>query len=382
MSIHVACQCGQAFSAPEELAGQTLPCPMCQRPIAIAAPFVPVAPPVAAAGQLGGNSPFQTMPAAVAPRPQPPHLVRGEEDSPLVVWLSAIGGGLALVLVIGLLIYNATRRPTTQVATTPTVAAAPSLPAAPAADTAPQAAKDQSAIAPSAITPTPASPMATSPASTAPPQEPAQPVAAATTAVPPATASAPMPPAAELPVAPTIPVAAQLPAAAPPRATAEPAAEAAPFTPPEYGGMIATEDGKYEVWLPSAPQKFDAALDQAAFLPKPKAGKALIAFGKQGPTEMCAVSITPGATAAEMYAEMERSFPGEPETRSIKFAGVDARQYDFFIEITEGKFAIRTVAFVLDGNGYTLQTLSITGQKETDETRAFFASFRKKQEKK
>lgn len=142
--------------------------------------------------------------------------------------------------------------------------------------------------------------------------------------------------------------------------------------------MIATPDGRYEVWLPSAPQKFDPALDLAAFLPKPKAAKALIAFGKQGPTEMCCVSITPGATAADMYAEMERAFPGEPETKSIKFAGVDARQYDFFIEITEGKFAIRTVAFVLDGNGYTLQTLSITGQKETDETRAFFASFRRK----
>jgi hypothetical protein len=189
-----------------------------------------------------------------------------------------------------------------------------------------------------------------------------------------------MPPATEPPVASTIPIAAQLPAANPP--AAEPAAEAPPFTPPGYGGMIATADGKYEVWLPSAPQKFDVALDLTALLPKPKGGKALIAFGKQGPTEMCAVSITPGATAAEMYAEMERAFPGEPETRTIKFAGVDARQYDFFIEITEGKFAIRTVAFALDGNGYTLQTLSTTGQKETDETRAFFASFRKKQEKK
>jgi len=142
--------------------------------------------------------------------------------------------------------------------------------------------------------------------------------------------------------------------------------------------MVTTPDGKYEVWLPSEPQKFDPSLDLAAFLPKPKAAKAMIAFGKQGPTEMCAVSVTPGAAAGEIYAEMERAFPGEPQTKTIKIAGVDARQYDFFIEITEGKFAIRTVAFVLDGNGYTLQTLSITGQKETDETKAFFASFRKK----
>lgn len=142
--------------------------------------------------------------------------------------------------------------------------------------------------------------------------------------------------------------------------------------------MVTSPDGKYEVWLPSAPQTFDPALDLAAFLPKPKAAKALIAFGKQGPTEMCAVSFTSGATAGEIFAEMERAFPGEPDSKTIKFAGVDARQYDFFIEITEGKFAIRTIAFVLDGNGYTLQTLSVTGQKETDETRAFFASFRKK----
>jgi hypothetical protein len=186
-----------------------------------------------------------------------------------------------------------------------------------------------------------------------------------------------MPQAVPTPVAAApIPVATQLPPGAPP--AADPAPEAAPFTPPNYGGMIATPDGKYEVWLPSAPQKFDPSLDLASFLPKPEGGKALIAFGQQGPTEMCSISITPGATAAGIYAEMERAFPGQPDTKTIKFAGVDARQYDFFIEITEGKFAIRTIAFVLDGNGYTLQTLSMTGQKETDETRAFFASFRKK----
>src|SRR4029078_1926255 len=110
---------------------------------------------------------------------------------------------------------------------------------------------------------------------------------------------------------------------------------------------------------------------------KPK-GKVLLAFGKQGPTEMCSISVSPGVTAADVYGEMERAFPGQPETKTIKFAGVDARQYDFAIEITEGKFAIRTIVFVIDGTGYTLQTLSITGQTDTDENKAFFASFRKK----
>jgi hypothetical protein len=250
-------------------------------------------------------------------------VTRNEDDSPLVVWLSAIGGGLALVLVISLIVYNAARRPVPQLAATAT------------------------------NNPAPATPVAVTTKNPAPHVVP--------TPLPPLTA--------------TVPVAAQVPANT---AATEPAQQANSFPPPGYGGMMTTPDGNYEVWLPSAAQKFDPSLDLAAFLPKPKGAQALIAFGKQGPTEICSVSITPGATAAEMYAQMEHAFPGEPETKSMKFAGVDARQYDFFIELTEGKFAIRTVAFVVDGNGVTLQTLSMTGQKETDETRVFFASFRKK----
>lgn len=339
MSLYVTCQCGQAFSAPEELAGQTLPCPMCQRPIAVTAAKVPlVAPPPGVPSPFGNQGAFQPLPSMPAPLQQP--VARGEDDSPPVVWLSVIGGGLALVVVIGLIVYNATRRPAPQVATAPTNATAN-------ATTTEQA--------------------ASLPAPTAAPVAPAGPV------LQPMQTPMPPPPAAATT---TIPVVAQLPAANSPASA--PAEQANSFTPPGYGGMVATPDGKYEFWLPSAPQKFDPALDLAAFLPKPKGAEAMIAFGKDGPTEMCCVSITPGATAADLYAQMEKAFAGQPEVKTIKYAGVDARQYDFFVEITEGKFAIRAIAFALDGNGYTLQTLSITGQKETDETRAFFASFRKK----
>jgi hypothetical protein len=308
------------------------------------------------------------MPATFAPQYQP-RPVGSDDDSPLVVWLSVIGGGLALLLVIGMIVYNATRRPAPQVATTATSAAnqpvtEPTGSAAPAPP-----ASEPSATMPAVVENTPTPQPQSSAGATAPPAAPQQPAATA----PPQAVASPTPPLAGIPVAPQIPVATQVPAAAPPAA-----AEESPFTPPDYGGMVTSPDGKYEVWLPSAPQKFDPALDLAAFLPKPKEAKALIAFGKQGPTEICAVSFTSGATAGAIFAEMERAFPGEPDSKTIKFAGVDARQYDFFIEITEGKFAIRTIAFVLDGNGYTLQSLSITGQKETDETRAFFASFRKK----
>jgi hypothetical protein len=154
----------------------------------------------------------------------------------------------------------------------------------------------------------------------------------------------------------------------------------APFTAPSYGQMVTTSDGKYEAWLPSAPQKMDPALDISSFLPKPK-GTVLLAFGKQGPSEMCSITVSPGATQADFYGQLDRAFPGQPETKSIKFAGTDARQYDFAIEITEGKIAIRTVACIIDGTGYTLQTLSITGQADTAENQAFFASFRKKKER-
>lgn len=39
MGIHVTCQCGQAFSAMAELAGRTLPCPNCGRPLSIPQPL-------------------------------------------------------------------------------------------------------------------------------------------------------------------------------------------------------------------------------------------------------------------------------------------------------------------------------------------------------
>src|SRR4051812_43312577 len=67
MAIEVACRCGQRFAAPAHLAGQRVPCPVCQSPIDIGRaasafnpPTQPTLIPVACqcGGQFGAPSHF------------------------------------------------------------------------------------------------------------------------------------------------------------------------------------------------------------------------------------------------------------------------------------------------------------------------------------
>jgi len=63
MPIKVSCQCGQAFNAPDKLAGKTVKCPKCQNPLAIPGGGQPQAP---------QQAPKQQAPKQQAPRQQAP----------------------------------------------------------------------------------------------------------------------------------------------------------------------------------------------------------------------------------------------------------------------------------------------------------------------
>lgn len=77
MSIPVRCQCGQSFSAKDELAGRTLKCPKCQSPLTIpapgkAAPVAAKAQPAAARAPAGPQAVPGSQPAAQGYALQPP----------------------------------------------------------------------------------------------------------------------------------------------------------------------------------------------------------------------------------------------------------------------------------------------------------------------
>lgn len=62
MSLVVSCQCGQSFAALPSLAGQTLPCPACGRPLTV--PWQPVAPLPMPPRPLAPTPTFITTPAS------------------------------------------------------------------------------------------------------------------------------------------------------------------------------------------------------------------------------------------------------------------------------------------------------------------------------
>ena len=132
MSIPIVCQCGTAFQAPPQLAGQTVPCPGCQLPLT-----VPAAP-----STLGTHDePFTAQLATPAPHPlQTP--AKPAPNNRLILWLAIGGGGLALLVFlcagIGLLavVGRATRQaassaaPTAPINTEPINTAGPTSTAA------------------------------------------------------------------------------------------------------------------------------------------------------------------------------------------------------------------------------------------------------------
>src|SRR5688572_3853669 len=69
MPIKVTCACGQSFAAKDELAGRTVKCPKCSRPLAIPAAGGAAAIPAAATQPMPQQPmmPQQPLPAAPAP---------------------------------------------------------------------------------------------------------------------------------------------------------------------------------------------------------------------------------------------------------------------------------------------------------------------------
>ena len=67
MPIKVQCACGKAFAAKDELAGKTVKCPGCQKPLKIPASAAPVA--KAAAKPAAGKAPAAAKAPVAAPAP-------------------------------------------------------------------------------------------------------------------------------------------------------------------------------------------------------------------------------------------------------------------------------------------------------------------------
>ena len=78
MATRVACRCGQAFAAVSELAGTTVPCPVCGSPIAIPATAEELLKPLPSCARSQSNS------------------------SPLLVWVSVAVGGVLGVVVLAI----------------------------------------------------------------------------------------------------------------------------------------------------------------------------------------------------------------------------------------------------------------------------------------
>lgn len=110
MGIYVACSCGQAFSARPDLAGQTLACPACGRPIAVPLEASPAVIHPLPAGSYVMPSPtvirqpaFSASPALLgAPLAKPADGEVSERVPPIVLYAS-IAAGSVLVVLLGVI---------------------------------------------------------------------------------------------------------------------------------------------------------------------------------------------------------------------------------------------------------------------------------------
>lgn len=333
MSIYVACRCGQAFSAEPYLAGQTLACPSCQQaltvPLANAQPaLIPLVPmqPYPAGSPMGvggqpvpvqhpsfgpasphllspGHDPF-AMQAGWGGQAMGPQVVQrpplNDDESPLILWVSVIGGGLALCLVVGLLIFNVTRRQGGQ----------------PAASGDPAPTPLTAAMTPSGTTNAPS----------------------------------------VMPAAPA-------------------------FTPPAYGEMVTTADGKFEFWAPGKPSvketQFQFPSGATVTHTEHTAGGKKLSHT----FTVSVLNLPPGVVSPEEFFRDHLKLLGVPRDlpqRDVLFAGMNAKQHQS--EVNQGRFRakLKTIAFIDGGSGYTLMVTSGVASLEEEEFTAFFASFRRK----
>jgi hypothetical protein len=278
------------------------------------------------AGSLGGPG----IATGLAPGPQKPQpRAAGGEDSPLLVWLAIGGGGAVLLVVVGLLIYNATgRRP------------------APAAST-------------------PASPATTDPSTTAP----------ATNGAPSATTPAAMAP---MGISPT----------GTPMTTTPPAQPA--FTPPTHGRLVGSIAGDYAVWMPG--QIFGQHVP-LVFLPTPRPTKVLSVWEMTAGltdiksfSEMQFASPPNAASLDALQTQVHMQLTGQlkalsqteiPNFKNSTYLGRECREFVWQLDIPALKTK-RIFRNVLFAEGNSIFQLTWAGESETDDVKTFFASFHKR----
>lgn len=106
MSIYVACSCGQAFGAPENLAGKTVACPACKQPLSI-----PMGSSLAQAQLPSSSAVFPPAASQYAGSSYGYNLAGSASASPnYVPWIVGGAGAVVVILILAIVANTFLRR--------------------------------------------------------------------------------------------------------------------------------------------------------------------------------------------------------------------------------------------------------------------------------